>query len=337
MIIIRSSIINSNKNGALMFFSPFSAFCCLFRSLHHHPSYIYYSRKKCIYYYILLLLYQQQQWLQSSNATSSSSTAGLFEEAASSVPAAAAFSPSSLVVAADPSSSAAGGTSVAGAAASAVAASAVTASSPPPAAGAGAGAGAQSVKATRVWWRGELLSLAGARKPAAATSRARSRPAYSWSQGSVLLKPAKANGLAASRWKGTDEGSMSISAIAPPGFTMRLASANISRVAAAGSSWFTRQSETRSWLLSGSPVASAAPCRKCMRPASARSAARVCCRWRATATMCGDRSTPVISLAPGKVRASFMLESPVEHPRSAIVLGRNPASSKTCIMRSWKF
>jgi len=85
---------------------------------------------------------------------------------------------------------------------------------------------------------------------------------YSSSHGSVLLKAARANGLEAKALKLAESGSISMMAIAPPDGSTRYASLNILADAAAGSSWVTRLTVTRSTSPGPNVELSPAACRK---------------------------------------------------------------------------
>lgn len=95
------------------------------------------------------------------------------------------------------------------------------------------------------------------------------------------------------------------------------------RVASTGSSWLVSDSDTRSIDASASPVISPAACRYSTRPRASRWSSLVRSLNRPTASMCGDRSTPVIR-AEGNVCASFRVDSPVEQPTSRMSLGSGP-------------
>ena len=84
------------------------------------------------------------------------------------------------------------------------------------------------LNATTVRWRGEFSNTPTPLNPACVNTNSRSAFTYSWIQGSVALKAAKAKGLDANLWNTGDRGFMSIKAKAPPSGRMRYASSTIS-------------------------------------------------------------------------------------------------------------
>lgn len=94
-------------------------------------------------------------------------------------------------------------------------------------------------------------------------------------------------------------------------------------MAPSGSSWLVRQRDTKSIDASAIPVISPAACRYSTLPRASRCSSLVRRKYRPTASMCGERSTPVIR-AEGNVCASFMVESPVEQPMSRMSFGSGP-------------
>lgn len=81
--------------------------------------------------------------------------------------------------------------------------------------------------ATTVRCRGEFESNSTFWKPTERIVDSRSMDTYSCSQGSVLLKAAKANGFEANFWKKVDWGFMSMIVKAPPIFSRSYACSNI--------------------------------------------------------------------------------------------------------------
>ena len=108
----------------------------------------------------------------------------------------------------------------------------------------------------------------------------------------------------------------------------RLAYKHTYLVASAGSSWLVSDSDTRSIELSASPVPSPAACKysTVFRAEACSSLVRRLCL--ATASMCGDRSTPITRRAKGKVCASLRVDSPVEQPMSRMSFGSGPYSKQ---------
>lgn len=95
-------------------------------------------------------------------------------------------------------------------------------------------------------------------------------------------------------------------------------------VTSAGSSWLVSDSDTRSIELSANPVPSPAACKYSTVPRAELWSSLVRRLCLATASMWGERSTPVMRRAKGKVCASFRVDSPVEQPISRMSFGSGP-------------
>ena len=108
-------------------------------------------------------------------------------------------------------------------------------------------------------------------------------------------------------------------------------------VASAGSSWLVSDSDTRSIELSASPVPSPAACKYSTVPRAALCSSLVRRLCLATASMWGERSTPVMRRAKGKVCASLRVDSPVEQPMSRMSFGSGPLTlvSTRAIVRAF--